>query len=100
MPPPAPAPAAATTHPAAAKPRAAAAQSRRRSAVVLMSLLNLTRVGAGRKRDGRRWLRRDPGGDRTRGLRIKSPLLYQLSYRVGCCRRTTSLIAPPGVEGC
>jgi hypothetical protein len=25
----------------------------------------------------------DPGGDRTRGLRIKSPLLYQLSYRVG-----------------
>ena len=24
----------------------------------------------------------DPGGDRTRGLRIKSPLLYQLSYRV------------------
>src|SRR5881397_1047055 len=27
--------------------------------------------------------RGDPGGDRTRGLRIKSPLLYQLSYRVG-----------------
>src|SRR2546426_2171706 len=26
---------------------------------------------------------RDPGGNRTRGLRIKSPLLYQLSYRVG-----------------
>ena len=25
----------------------------------------------------------DPGGDRTRDLRIKSPLLYQLSYRVG-----------------
>ena len=24
----------------------------------------------------------DPGGDRTRDLRIKSPLLYQLSYRV------------------
>jgi hypothetical protein len=25
----------------------------------------------------------DPGGSRTRDLRIKSPLLYQLSYRVG-----------------
>ena len=24
----------------------------------------------------------DPGGSRTRDLRIKSPLLYQLSYRV------------------
>jgi hypothetical protein len=24
----------------------------------------------------------DRGGDRTRGLRIKSPLLYQLSYPV------------------
>ena len=24
----------------------------------------------------------DPGGDRTRDLQIKSPLLYQLSYRV------------------
>ena len=23
----------------------------------------------------------DPGGDRTHDLRIKSPLLYQLSYR-------------------
>jgi hypothetical protein len=26
--------------------------------------------------------RNDPGGDRTRDLQIKSPLLYQLSYRV------------------
>jgi hypothetical protein len=26
----------------------------------------------------------DPGGSRTRDLRIKSPLLYQLSYRVSC----------------
>ncbi len=26
----------------------------------------------------------DPGGSRTRDLRIKSPLLYQLSYRVRC----------------
>src|SRR6185312_8447359 len=26
----------------------------------------------------------DPGGSRTRDLRIKSPLLYQLSYRVEC----------------
>src|SRR5437879_9366203 len=26
---------------------------------------------------------RDPAEDRTRDLRIKSPLLYQLSYRVG-----------------
>ena len=26
----------------------------------------------------------DPGGYRTRDLRIKSPLLYQLSYRVFC----------------
>ena len=25
----------------------------------------------------------DPGGFRTHDLRIKSPLLYQLSYRVG-----------------
>ena len=25
----------------------------------------------------------DPGGSRTHDLRIKSPLLYQLSYRVG-----------------
>ena len=25
----------------------------------------------------------DPAGDRTQDLRIKSPLLYQLSYRVG-----------------
>ena len=24
----------------------------------------------------------EPAGDRTRDLRIKSPLLYQLSYRV------------------
>src|SRR5207244_13505391 len=31
----------------------------------------------------------DPGGDRTRGLRIKSPLLYQLSYRLA---RRLSLI--------
>src|SRR6185437_778981 len=28
--------------------------------------------------------RSDPGGSRTRDLRIKSPLLYQLSYRVEC----------------
>ena len=28
----------------------------------------------------------DPGGDRTLDLRIKSPLLYQLSYRVRLCR--------------
>jgi hypothetical protein len=27
----------------------------------------------------------DRGGDRTRGLRIKSPLLYQLSYPVVLC---------------
>jgi hypothetical protein len=27
-------------------------------------------------------LQNDPGGSRTRDLRIKSPLLYQLSYRV------------------
>ena len=26
--------------------------------------------------------RNDPGGDRTRDLQIKSPLLYRLSYRV------------------
>ncbi len=25
----------------------------------------------------------DPGGDRTHDLRLKRPLLYQLSYRVG-----------------
>src|SRR5437660_10888397 len=31
----------------------------------------------------------DPAGDRTQDLRIKSPLLYQLSYRVG--RGETSL---------
>jgi hypothetical protein len=30
----------------------------------------------------------DPGGSRTRDLRIKSPLLYQLSYRVSCFCRT------------
>ena len=29
----------------------------------------------------------DPGGSRTRDLRIKSPLLYQLSYRVGLIAR-------------
>ena len=32
----------------------------------------------------------DPGGFRTRDLRIKSPLLYQLSYRVAN-RRTRSI---------
>ena len=32
--------------------------------------------------DDARWRRSDPGGSRTRDLRIKSPLLYQLSYRV------------------
>ncbi len=30
----------------------------------------------------------DPGGSRTRDLRIKSPLLYQLSYRVAACAST------------
>ena len=30
----------------------------------------------------RPYLDNDPGGSRTRDLRIKSPLLYQLSYRV------------------
>lgn len=34
----------------------------------------------------------DPGGSRTRDLRIKSPLLYQLSYRVSVSRRTLKLI--------
>src|SRR5450830_1506182 len=34
----------------------------------------------------------DPGGSRTRDLRIKSPLLYQLSYRV---RRTRRASLPP-----
>ena len=33
--------------------------------------------------------RYDPGGSRTRDLRIKSPLLYQLSYRVGALARYT-----------
>jgi hypothetical protein len=31
----------------------------------------------------------DPGGRRTHDLRIKSPLLCQLSYRVGCCCAAT-----------
>lgn len=31
----------------------------------------------------------DPGGSRTRDLRIKSPLLYQLSYRVVSDRKIT-----------
>src|SRR5438094_5187345 len=31
----------------------------------------------------------DPGGSRTRDLRIKSPLLYQLSYRVDKARNLT-----------
>lgn len=31
----------------------------------------------------------DPGGSRTRDLRIKSPLLYQLSYRVDLELRPT-----------
>ena len=30
-----------------------------------------------------RLMRNDPAGARTQDLRIKSPLLYQLSYRVG-----------------
>ncbi len=41
--------------------------------------------------------RNDPGGSRTRDLRIKSPLLYQLSYRVW--RRSapaTNIVAPGG----
>ena len=42
-------------------------------------------VGAERSRD----YPDDPAGDRTRDLRIKSPLLYQLSYRVVCCPTTT-----------
>ena len=37
----------------------------------------------------------DRGGDRTRGLRIKSPLLYQLSYPVG----GRELSDPDEVEG-
>ena len=32
----------------------------------------------------------DRAGDRTRGLRIKSPLLYQLSYPVAMRRNFTS----------
>ena len=33
----------------------------------------------------------DPGGSRTRDLRIKSPLLYQLSYRVSLLLSTYDL---------
>ena len=35
----------------------------------------------------------DPGGSRTRDLRIKSPLLYQLSYRVGFLTSSKKLVA-------
>ena len=36
----------------------------------------------------------DPAGTRTQDLRIKSPLLYQLSYRIGHAE-TRNLIHPP-----
>src|SRR6266545_4293153 len=39
------------------------------------------------------------GQNRTADTRIFSPLLYQLSYLAGCCRTTTSLVAPLAVEG-
>ena len=39
----------------------------------------------------------DRGGDRTRGLRIKSPLLYQLSYPVG--QTGDELSGPAYLEG-
>ena len=42
----------------------------------------LAQVAAQRGNRGRAYVY-DPGGSRTRDLRIKSPLLYQLSYRVG-----------------
>jgi hypothetical protein len=32
----------------------------------------------------------DPGGSRTHDLRIKSPLLYQLSYRIGNSKLCTA----------
>ena len=43
----------------------------------------------------------DRGGDRTRGLRIKSPLLYQLSYPVAFAAHQLSYasVAAAPVDG-
>ncbi len=45
----------------------------------------------------------DPGGNRTPDQRIKSPLLYRLSYRVRVavgviCNRTPSVVRHEGLE--
>jgi hypothetical protein len=45
-------------------------------------------------------LRHDPGGDRTHDLRIKSPLLYQLSYRVVLQRKLTDWPLLPSGHVC
>lgn len=39
-----------------------------------------------------------PGGGRTRDLRIKSPLLYQLSYGSRWCARQDSNLQPKDYE--
>src|SRR2546430_16900238 len=59
----------------------AAGSSRRAPRVISASTKGSWR--GGRRGDKRDVASHDPAGDRTQDLRIKSPLLYQLSYRVG-----------------
>ena len=42
----------------------------------------------------------DPGGARTHDLRIKSPLLYQLSYRVGSVLQELSIRETARQQAC